>query len=78
MNWKTKLHTDKMDSGRRLSRDFYTRDVLEVAPELPGKYMVVRLKDGTTSRYKVTEVEAYRVAKTKHVMLLREEPPELR
>jgi DNA-3-methyladenine glycosylase len=65
MNWKTKLGTDKMDSCRRLSRDFYTRDVLEVAPELPGKYMVVRLKDGTTGRYKVTEVEAYRGSEDK-------------
>jgi len=60
MNWKTKFLTDKMDSGERLSRDFYIRDVLEVAPELPGKNMVVRLPDGSIGRFRVTEVEAYR------------------
>jgi DNA-3-methyladenine glycosylase len=65
MSRKIKQDTEKMDYGRRLSRDFYTRDVLEVAPELPGKYMVVRLKDGTTGRYKVTEVEAYRGSEDK-------------
>jgi DNA-3-methyladenine glycosylase len=54
-----------MDSGNRLLRNFYTRDVLEVAPELPGKYMVVRLKDGTTGRYKITDVEAYRGSEDK-------------
>jgi DNA-3-methyladenine glycosylase len=59
-NWKTKLHIDKMDSGERLSRNFYTRDVLDVAPELPGKNLVIRLQDGSYGRFKVTEVEAYR------------------
>ena len=49
-----------MDSEKRLSRDFYVRDVLEVAPELPGKYMVVRMNDGSLGRFRVTEVEAYR------------------
>jgi DNA-3-methyladenine glycosylase len=49
-----------MDSEKRLSRDFYVRDVLDVAPELPGKYMVVRMNDGSFGRFRVTEVEAYR------------------
>ncbi len=49
-----------MDSGKRLSRDFYIRDVLDVAPELPGKNMVIRLQNGSPGRFKVTEVEAYR------------------
>ncbi len=49
-----------MISGERLTRKFYTRDVLEVAPELPGKNMVVRMPDGTWERFIVTEVEAYR------------------
>lgn len=49
-----------MDSVKRLSRDFYVRDVLDVAPELPGKYMVIRLHDGSFKRLRVTEVEAYR------------------
>jgi DNA-3-methyladenine glycosylase len=62
MNLKTKFHTEIMDSARRLSRDFYTRDVLEVAPDLPGKDLVIRLKDGAPGRFRVTEVEAYRGA----------------
>lgn len=49
-----------MAEGRRLLRDFYTRDVLEVAPEMPGKIMVLRLNDGSPGRFSVTEVEAYR------------------
>ena len=49
-----------MDSEKRLSRDFYVRDVLEVAPELPGKDMVVRMNDESFGRFRVTEVEAYR------------------
>ena len=49
-----------MDSEKRLSRDFYVRDVLEVAPELPGKNMVVKMSDGSCGRFRVTEVEAYR------------------
>ena len=49
-----------MDLDKRLSRDFYIRDVLVVAPELPGKDMVVRMVDGSFARYRITEVEAYR------------------
>jgi DNA-3-methyladenine glycosylase len=49
-----------MAPGERLSRDFYTRDVLDVAPELPGKNLVIRLSDGSPGRFRVTEVEAYR------------------
>lgn len=49
-----------MAEGKRLLKDFYTRDVLEVAPEMPGKMMVLRLNDGSLGRFKVTEVEAYR------------------
>jgi DNA-3-methyladenine glycosylase len=49
-----------MKSSLRLSRDFYVRDVLEVAPEMPGKNLVIKLNDGSYGRFKVTEVEAYR------------------
>jgi DNA-3-methyladenine glycosylase len=45
---------------KRLFRDFYVRDVLEVASQLPGKKMVIRLHDGSFGRFMVTEVEAYR------------------
>ena len=47
-------------TGIRLTRDFFIRDVLEVAPELLGKNIVVRTGDGIYERYHVTEVEAYR------------------
>lgn len=42
----------------RLSREFYKRDVLEVAPELLGKVFVVS-QGHKMLRYKITEVEAY-------------------
>ncbi len=44
----------------RLQRNFFIRDVLEVAPELIGKNMVVRSGNGIYGRYMLTEVEAYR------------------
>jgi DNA-3-methyladenine glycosylase len=49
-----------MKPGLRLKREFYLSDVLEVAPQIIGKYMVVRKPDGTLVRHRVTEVEAYR------------------
>jgi DNA-3-methyladenine glycosylase len=60
MNSKTKFLIETMTTGARLTRDFYTRDVLEVAPEILGKIMAVRLPDGSFSRHIITEVEAYR------------------
>ena len=47
-------------SGHKISRDFYIRDVLEVAPDLLGKYIVLRLDNETFIRHQITEVEAYR------------------
>ena len=35
----------------RLQREFFIRDVLDVAPELIGKIMVVRLEDEMYGRY---------------------------
>jgi len=49
-----------MDTGIRLLREFYIRDVLEVAPDLPGKILVINRDDGSRKRLKITEVEAYR------------------
>jgi DNA-3-methyladenine glycosylase len=60
MNQKAKYLTDKMSSGKRLPKEFYFRDVLDVAPELLGKDLVIKLADGTFGRFKVSEVEAYR------------------
>ncbi|MDO9341687.1 MAG: DNA-3-methyladenine glycosylase [Bacteroidales bacterium] len=51
-----------MFPGKRLSKEFFIRDVLDVAPELIGKNIVIRLPGGTFGRFQVTEVEAYRGA----------------
>jgi DNA-3-methyladenine glycosylase len=59
MNLKTKSHTE-MTKGQRLSRDFFIRDVLLVAPELIGKVIVVRSAYNSIKRYMITETEAYR------------------
>ncbi len=44
----------------RLQRDFFTRDVLEVAPDLLGKILVRKFDDNSIQKYLITEVEAYR------------------
>ncbi len=44
-----------VENDRRLGREFYCRDVLLVAPELPGKKLVTEACSGI-----ITEVEAYR------------------
>ena len=44
---------------KRLNKDFFIRDVLEVAPELLGKTLAVKNKK-MISRFVITEVEAYR------------------
>lgn len=46
--------------GRRLDRDFYSQDVLEVAPRLLGKHLVRVDSGGTVSTYVISETEAYR------------------
>lgn len=46
--------------AERLSEFFYLRDVLEVAPELPGKILVRKFNNDKIQRYKITEIEAYR------------------
>jgi DNA-3-methyladenine glycosylase len=44
----------------RLQKDFYTRDILEVAPDLLGKVLARRFEDGTEFRDVITEIEVYR------------------
>jgi len=44
----------------RLGRGFYTRDVLEVAPDLLGKLVILADSEGKELRYRITETEAYR------------------
>ena len=49
-----------MNFGTRLTKDFYTRDVLKAAPELIGKEIVIRSDINTCKRFVIKEVEAYR------------------
>lgn len=46
--------------GKKLSRGFFTRDVLTVAPELIGKLLVVRSENNELHRFQIIETEAYR------------------
>lgn len=43
----------------KLGRAFYERDVLEVAPELLGKFLCRKLDNGEVLQYRITETEAY-------------------
>jgi len=43
----------------RLPNSFFQCDVLEIAPKLLGKTLVRRFVNGQTSRYIITETEAY-------------------
>lgn len=47
------------NSSMRLTRGFFERDVLKVAPSMLGKLLVVR-KSGKLEKRLITEVEAYR------------------
>jgi DNA-3-methyladenine glycosylase len=44
----------------RPERGFFTRDVLEVAPELLGKILAVRSENDLIRRFIISETEAYR------------------
>lgn len=57
---KTEFLIDSSHAGNRIFRNFYIRDVLEVAPDLIGKILVIRLQDGSVVRHSLTDVEAYR------------------
>ena len=54
-----------MSVSTKLPLEFYTRDVLSVAPELPGKTLTVRMPGGEIVRNVITEVEAYRGSEDK-------------
>ncbi len=43
----------------RLPKGFFTRNVLEVSPQLLGKNLCRSFDDGTVGRFVITEVEAY-------------------
>jgi len=44
----------------RLKREFFTRDVLEVAPDLLSKTLAIKAVDEEIRRYVISETEAYR------------------
>lgn len=52
--------TDPLNPDKRFPREFYQRDVLEVAPDLLGQHLVRVAPDGSYSSYVITETEAYR------------------
>jgi DNA-3-methyladenine glycosylase len=54
-----------MTDTARLGADFFTRDVLDVAPGLLSKVLAIRSDDGVTSRYIISETEAYRGSEDK-------------
>ena len=43
-----------------IQKHFFLRDVLEVAKDLPGMFLMRKYPDGLVKRYMITEVEAYR------------------
>ncbi len=45
--------------GKILKKDFFERRVLEVAPDLLGKYLVAKSEGQTLKKFMITEVEAY-------------------
>lgn len=49
-----------MTPGIRLPREYFTRDVLVVAPDTIGKIICLKSPEGETRRFQITEVEAYR------------------
>ncbi len=50
----------KMQNTIKLTdRDFYEREVLEVAPDLLGKFLCRKLDTGDILKYRITETEAY-------------------
>lgn len=49
-----------MEAAVRLKKDFFSADVLDIAPVLPGKFLCVGKHAGAAGKYMITEVEAYR------------------
>ena len=43
----------------RLGKDFYRKDVLEIAPLLPGCYLCLN-REGKNEKHMINEIEAYR------------------
>lgn len=55
-----KRYDINMITPERLQRDFFVRDVLQVAPDLIGKTLAVRSGKDSIIKSRITETEAYR------------------
>jgi len=55
-----KPHIKTVPELRRLEREFFTRDVLDVAPGLLSKMLVIKSINGNIRKYYISETEAYR------------------
>lgn len=62
---KQRPDTDFIVENRRLQREFFTRDVLEVAPGLLAKVLAIRREDGLIEKFMISETEAYRGSEDK-------------
>jgi len=58
-------NTDLITKTRRLQGEFYARDVLDVAPELLSKMLVITNRDGLIRKFVISETEAYRGSEDK-------------
>lgn len=59
-NMKAEFPIEPLKAYSRLNREFYTRDVLKVAPDLLGKNLVIHPPHGSILKLEIEEVEAYR------------------
>ena len=57
---RREAHQAQKNNSKRLGREFYTADVLEVAPALLGKRLCRKCEGGEVVKYRITETEAYR------------------
>jgi DNA-3-methyladenine glycosylase len=51
---------EPMSEIRKLQRDFFARDVLDVAPDLLSKILTIRSENGMIRGFSISETEAYR------------------
>ena len=59
-NMTGKQHIEPVPEIKRLKRYFFTRDVLNVAPDLLSKVLAIRSADDNIKRFIISETEAYR------------------
>ena len=45
--------------NKRLTKEDYTKDILDLAPHIIGKLLVRRYNDGRVKKYRINEIEIY-------------------